>query len=51
MKIAPIVDALAQRVGVEMLLVPTGQNYDERMSELFFRDLGIRKPGTDMLIL
>jgi len=48
MKIAPIVDALAQRAGVETLLVHTGQHYDERMSELFFRDLGIRKPDVNL---
>ncbi len=28
----------------EHTLVHTGQNYDDRLSELFFRELGIRKP-------
>jgi len=48
MKIAPIVDALASAEGVETLLVHTGQHYDERMSELFFGDLGIPKPDINL---
>ncbi len=30
------------------VLVHTGQNYDDRLSELFFRELGIRKPDVFM---
>lgn len=48
MKIAPIVDALAGRGDVDTLLVHTGQHYDERMSGLFFEDLGLRKPDVDL---
>src|SRR4051794_25090764 len=43
MKTAPVVAALERR-GVEQVLVHTGQHYDEAMSEVFFRDLGIREP-------
>ena len=43
MKIKPVVDALESR-GVEVDLVHTGQHYDERMSDVFFDDLGIRPP-------
>ncbi len=43
MKIKPVVDALEGR-GVEVDLVHTGQHYDERMSDVFFDDLGIRPP-------
>jgi UDP-N-acetylglucosamine 2-epimerase (non-hydrolysing) len=43
MKVKPVMDALERR-GVEVLLVHTGQHYDEAMNEVFFRDLGIRPP-------
>lgn len=43
MKIKPVVDALAAR-GVEVDLVHTGQHYDPAMSDVFFDELGIRKP-------
>ena len=48
MKIAPLMEALAGVEDVETLLVHTGQHYDERMSELFFRDLGIRAPDFNL---
>jgi len=43
MKIKPVLDALERR-GVDTLLVHTGQHYDERMSDVFFDELAIRKP-------
>jgi UDP-N-acetylglucosamine 2-epimerase (non-hydrolysing) len=43
MKIKPVMDALEQR-GAEVVLVHTGQHYDEAMNDVFFRDLGIRPP-------
>ncbi|HYE14183.1 MAG TPA: UDP-N-acetylglucosamine 2-epimerase (non-hydrolyzing) [Pyrinomonadaceae bacterium] len=45
MKVAPIVDAMRRR-GREFapLVVHTGQHYDERMSDAFFRDLGLPEP-------
>lgn len=43
MKIKPVMDALEGR-GAEVVLVHTGQHYDESMNEVFFRDLGIRPP-------
>ncbi|MCM2423052.1 non-hydrolyzing UDP-N-acetylglucosamine 2-epimerase [Streptomyces sp. RKAG293] len=43
MKIKPVMDALERR-GAEVVLVHTGQHYDESMNEVFFRDLGIRPP-------
>ncbi len=48
MKIAPMMDALAVRDGVAPMLVHTGQHYDDRMSELFFGDLGIPKPDINL---
>ena len=48
MKIAPLVESLARARGVSTLLVHTGQHYDERMSELFFGDLGIPEPDINL---
>ena len=45
MKIAPIMRALeAYKGSMEPILVHTGQHYDPEMSDVFFSDLGIRKP-------
>jgi UDP-N-acetylglucosamine 2-epimerase (non-hydrolysing) len=49
-KIAPLMDAYrAHAAGaIEPLLVHTGQHYDQRMSELFFTQLGIPRPDINM---
>lgn len=44
-KLAPVAHALARR-SVEHVIVHTGQHYDHRMSDAFFRDLGI--PDADV---
>src|SRR3982751_2811862 len=44
MKIAPIVDEMKKTPEITSLLVHTGQHYDEGMSDVFFRDLGIPRP-------
>ena len=36
--------AVAGRDGMEEVLLHTGQHYDDNMSEVFFRDLGLPKP-------
>ncbi|MFF4501535.1 non-hydrolyzing UDP-N-acetylglucosamine 2-epimerase [Streptomyces sp. NPDC001401] len=46
-KAAPVVAALG-RAGCEQVLVHTGQHYDERMSDVFFRQLGLPEPDTDL---
>lgn len=46
-KAAPVIRALAD-LGVPQELVHTGQHYDERMSEVFFRQLGLPKPDVDL---
>jgi len=43
MKVAPILRALG-RGGHEGILVHTGQHYDVKMSDTFFRDLGLPDP-------
>lgn len=54
MKIAPIIEALERRGssgprrGIKSILVHTGQHYDERMSRLFFRELGLPRPDIDL---
>jgi UDP-N-acetylglucosamine 2-epimerase (non-hydrolysing) len=46
-KIAPLVAAFEAR-GVEAPVVHTGQHYDERMSRLFFDELGIPRPKANL---
>ncbi len=51
MKIAPIAAELAKDPGAfDQLLVHTGQHYDERMSRLFFDQLGLPRPDIDLEI-
>jgi UDP-N-acetylglucosamine 2-epimerase len=46
-KAAPVIDALSAR-GVAQTVVHTGQHYDERMSEIFFRELGLPEPDVNL---
>src|SRR5262249_55662674 len=48
MKIAPLVWEIEHRAGIDAYLVHTGQHYDERMSRLFFEELGIPRPDIDL---
>ncbi len=48
MKIAPLMDAFAKTGKIKALLVHTGQHYDERMSDLFFKELGIPEPDVNL---
>jgi UDP-N-acetylglucosamine 2-epimerase (non-hydrolysing) len=56
MKIAPLMKQIAAHntqkgpsvIPVDVLLVHTGQHYDENMSEIFFRELGIRRPDINL---
>ncbi len=47
MKIAPLYDELKSR-SVNQILVHTGQHYDEKMSKVFFEDLGLPEPDIYM---
>lgn len=45
MKIAPIFDEMKRQSAITRpILLHTGQHYDEKMSDLFFRDLGLPQP-------
>jgi UDP-N-acetylglucosamine 2-epimerase (non-hydrolysing) len=48
MKIAPLMRAYTAYPDIEPLLVHTGQHYDERMSDLFFRQLEIPEPDINL---
>ena len=52
MKVAPLIEALKSRQAtdprLEILLVHTGQHYDEQMSRAFFNDLGLPRPDVDL---
>ena len=46
-KVGPVWKALAAR-GVRQRLIHTGQHYDDRMSEIFFRQLDLPKPDANL---
>ncbi|MCC6784895.1 MAG: UDP-N-acetylglucosamine 2-epimerase (non-hydrolyzing) [Planctomycetes bacterium] len=48
MKVAPIMEAYRRAPELRPMLVHTGQHYDERMSDLFFRELGMPKPDVNL---
>jgi UDP-N-acetylglucosamine 2-epimerase (non-hydrolysing) len=48
MKIAPLMESFRATPGIDALLVHTGQHYDEAMSDLFFRELGIPEPDVNL---
>ena len=48
MKIAPLMNAYTRCDWISPLLVHTGQHYDERMSDFFFRELGIPEPDINL---
>jgi UDP-N-acetylglucosamine 2-epimerase (non-hydrolysing) len=50
MKIAPLTQEMQTHPDVDFLLVHTGQHYDEKMSDLFFRQLGLPKPDINLEI-
>ena len=47
MKAAPVVDAIAS-LDLPQLVVHTGQHYDTRMSDVFFRQLGMPEPHVNL---
>ena len=50
MKIAPLMEQYKHHSTIEPVLLHTGQHYDEKMSDLFFRQLGIPEPDINLEI-
>jgi len=47
-KMVPVIRALEKRASVELVIVHSGQHYDSEMSQVFFDELGLRKPDVDI---
>jgi UDP-N-acetylglucosamine 2-epimerase (non-hydrolysing) len=47
-KIAPLVAEMRRFPRIESTLIHTGQHYDDSMSDVFFRDLGIPRPDENL---
>ena len=46
-KLAPV-DAALREIGIEHVIVHTGQHYDPMLSDVFFDDLGISAPDVHL---
>ena len=49
-KLAPVSRAMADRPGVESVVIHTGQHFDDEMSKVFFDELGIPEPDANLAI-
>jgi UDP-N-acetylglucosamine 2-epimerase (non-hydrolysing) len=47
-KIAPLLSQMARHADINPLLVHTGQHYDEKLSDVFFRQMAIPKPDVNL---
>lgn len=47
-KLGPLMRAMRHRPGLEPVLVHTGQHYDKKLSDVFFRDLGLPEPDVSL---
>lgn len=47
-KIAPLIREMQRHSGIEPILVHTGQHYDETLSDIFFRQMGIPEPHVNL---
>ncbi|NEW85008.1 MAG: UDP-N-acetylglucosamine 2-epimerase (non-hydrolyzing) [Mariniphaga sp.] len=43
-RLSQVIKRLDETTAIEHILVHTGQNYDYELNEVFFKDLGLRKP-------
>jgi len=48
MKIAPLSKLLENHPKIKFILLHTGQHYDEKMSDLFFKELNIKQPDIQL---
>lgn len=48
MKMAPLLRALEQHPHVQTTLIHTGQHYDAALSDVFFEELGMRRPDVSL---
>ena len=48
MKIAPIFHQLKNNISINPILVHSGQHYDQKMSDVFFKDLDIPQPDYNL---
>jgi len=47
-KIAPLLREMRRHPEIEAILVHTGQHYDEKLSDVFFRQMGIPEPDVNL---
>jgi UDP-N-acetylglucosamine 2-epimerase (non-hydrolysing) len=47
-KVAPVMAAVTRLGSLRQVLVHTGQHYDDRMSDVFFRELGMPAPDVNL---
>lgn len=47
-KIAPLLREMRRHPEIEPILVHTGQHYDEKLSDVFFRQMGIPEPDVNL---
>ena len=47
-KAAPVLAALAENSAIRQVLIHTGQHYDDQMSAVFFRQLGLPHPDVNL---
>ena len=47
-KIAPLIREMRRHPEIEPLLVHTGQHYDDTLSDIFFRQMGIPAPDVNL---
>lgn len=50
MKMAPLCKAIEQDGSFELRLIHTGQHYDENMSDVFLRQLGLPAPAANFMV-
>ena len=50
MKVDPVIRALAEQSDYKQKLVHTGQHYDEKLSDIFFRQLGLKEPDVNLKV-